>query len=246
MKFSSSFKVSTKHVKIDKANQKVVIAIAIAVSLSVFSAISVYALTGKLKYQQLVLDKRNQANKQLEKNYKEAQSLFTMYQTFENTPESMIGTPDKNSKIVLDALPSKYDFPATAVYFDKLIVDSRVTSDGFTGQDQEATALQISENPEPVAVPIAMQGTGDLNSVRQFIENMYRSVRPVKISTISISGSDKTMTISVTGNTYYQPQKDYNVQYEVIKPANSKSKNKSNDVKKTSNETSKNEVGAKK
>lgn len=226
MKFTNTLKISNKHIKIDKANQQVVIAISVTVAIVVFCLVSAQALIKQMKYQQLVLNKRNEANKMLEQNYKKAQPLAVAYAAFDGAPESILGNADKNGKIILDALPSKYDYPATVLYMEDLIAQSGVKSEGFSGIDEEATAVQTSNNPQPIEIPANFSGTGNLESVKKLVDVLYRSVRPIKIKAVSITGSESAMNIDITAITYYQPEKDYAVKDVVIKQESSSTKKK--------------------
>jgi hypothetical protein len=226
MSLKDTFKISNKHVRIDKANQQTIIAISATVAIVMFTLAASQALIKQMRYQQLVISKRGAANTQLEKNIKATGPLVAAYEAFDGTPESIIGTQDKNSKIVLDALPSKYDFPALATSLEGLMVSSGVKIEGLTGTDNEAAAEQNSDDPKPIEIPVSMTGTGNTASVQKLIDNLQKSIRPIKIVSIGFKGSDTALQAQITAVTYYQPQRNYAVKDEVVKPTQAKTQKK--------------------
>lgn len=239
MSLKDTFKISNKHVKIDKANQQTIIAISATVAIVMFTLAASQALIKQMKYQQLVISKRSSANAQLEKNIKATGPLVAAYQAFDSAPESIIGTQDKNSKVVLDALPSKYDFPALATSIEGLMVSSGVKIEGLTGTDNEAAAEQNSDDPKPIEIPVSITGTGNTASVQKLIDNLQKSIRPIKIVSISLKGSDTSLEAQVSAFTYYQPQRNYAVKDEVVKPSqNTTQKKPSSTAAKTTSQES--------
>lgn len=209
---------SMKHEQIEKTNTAMFIIIAVAASLISFTIVSSIYLIKRLSYQSRVIDKRSSAEKQLKTNKAELDKLVTAYKSFDASAESVIGTNDKNSKIVLDALPSKYDFPALATSIEKLInLSGGISSRNITGSDLEATALQSSVNPEPVEIPLSISGFASYENVQKLITNLQLSIRPLKITKVSLSGEQSNMNFTINLITYYMPAKDFDIQLEEIK-----------------------------
>lgn len=211
-----SVKTSIKHLQIDKANSVVIIAAAATTAIVVFSLVAAQSLYKQMAYQNKVINLRNKAKNQLQTNIKTVDSLQKSFTNFEDSTESVIGTADKNSKIVLDALPSKYDFPALATSLDGIIKQSGVSVTSITGTDNEASAAQDSPNPKPVEIPFTTVSSGSFLATQKLIANIEASIRPFKIKQISYKGSDSSMTVTINGNTYYQPEKKLVVEQKVI------------------------------
>lgn len=200
-------KTSIKHRLISKNNSRMFLILAVAGIVFSFSAVASYTLVKRLLYQNKVIGERSKAEKTLKNNITNFDSLSNSFVEFDSAAESIIGTADKNSKIVLDALPSKYDFPALATSMEKLLTDSGLSNIAIGGLDNEAAAEQSSANPEPVEIPITLSGEGSYETVQKFIKDLERSIRPFRVITINITGSSSKMTVSVNGVTYYQPEK---------------------------------------
>jgi hypothetical protein len=49
------------------------------------------------------------------------------------------------------------------------------------------------------------------------LTNIERSIRPINVGSIVLSGSDNDMTMVVTANTYYFPSKGLDTSTEIIK-----------------------------
>ncbi len=211
-----SLQVSNKHLQIDKANSLILIAAAITTVIVVFSLVAANSLIKQMSYQNKVISMRSKANKQLGDNIKSVAALKTSYDAFENSSESVIGTADKNSKIVLDSLPSKYDFPALATSLEGLITASGSSVQGITGTDNEALASQNSANPEAIEIPFSISSKGNFASAQQLVTNMQRSIRPFTITALTLSGSDTTLQAKITAKTYYQPEKRLEVEQKTV------------------------------
>lgn len=205
-KFTESFKISSKHLQIDKANTNILIAASVTTAIVIFSVVAAQALINQMKYQSKVIGLRSKAASQLSKNVTAAKTLNEAYIAFDGSPESVIGNSEKNSKVVLNALPSKYDFPALATSLQGIINNSG-NKGSVTGTDDEANALQTSASPQTVDIPFQMNATGTTATIQQLLSYIERSIRPIKISQISISGSDTSLQVSLTAKTYYQPEK---------------------------------------
>jgi hypothetical protein len=79
--------LSSKHLAVDKANSKVIIAAAVATAILVFSLFASKALIDKISYQNLVISERQKANMLLEDNIKSIDSLnaaFTVLIVLQN------------------------------------------------------------------------------------------------------------------------------------------------------------------
>ncbi len=213
---TDNFRLSTKRLQIEKSNTKVLIAISVAVVFLVFSLVATQALYKQLKYQNKVIGLRNQAVKQLEKNISATKELEAQYIAFDTSPESIIGNSDSNSKVVLNSLPSKYDFPALATSLEGLLNTSGVTISSITGTDDQVTAEQSSTSPKPTEIPFTVSAKGSYASVQTLIKNIERSTRPIKINTINFTGTDNDISVEITGVTYYQPLKMIDLNKKVV------------------------------
>jgi len=205
--------LSFKRMAIDKANQKIVTVLIAGSMLSIFGLVGSRALIAQLKYQNRVISEKGKAADQLKKNVEAVDSLVTAYRAFDGAQESIIGTPERNSKIVLDALPSKYDFPALATSLEKILQGYQVGS--ITGTDDEV-AQQSTGGSQVVEIPFEVSVTTNYQGIQALVRDFERSIRPLHILSLDISGSDTQLSVLVKAKTYYQSDKRLEIGTKVI------------------------------
>jgi hypothetical protein len=217
--------ISLKQIAIDKNNSAIVMAVGLASFIIVFTLVASNALLKQRSYQSDVIKHKKEALSQLDKNIKEIDKLKISYQTFAAADQNILGGSAKgngekdgeNPRIILDALPSKYDFPALATSLDKVFKKYGIES--ISGVDDEITqAAQTSSGvPTAVEIPFSMTVRGSSGSLQQILETYEQSIRPMQIQKLNITGSSAELKISVTGTTYYQPQKKFEIKSEQVK-----------------------------
>lgn len=221
---------STKRIQISKANKKIVIATSIATFAFIFSAVAANALVGQSFYQDKVIGERKDALKDAKASLESAQGLEDSYNEFVNKPVNIIGgnpngTSDRdgdNAKIILDALPARYDFPALASSIEKIVNTHGLTFNSMTGSD-DAVAQQenaTSVSPAPIEMPFEFTVVGSYEAVQALARDLERSIRPFQITMFDVtaSGEGGELTVKITGHTYFQPKKALNIKEEVVQP----------------------------
>lgn len=217
---------TTKRSLIDKANSTMFASIAIAAFLVIFCLVSANTLISQANYQNKIISAKGQAVDQLQDNLEARDSLVTSYKAFVDTQTNVLGgnptgagpLDGDNAKLVLDALPSKYDFPALATSLEQMINSQNLQIQSIAGTDQEVEQQKdAAGNPAPVAMPFEVQVTGSYDAIQGLVGLMDRSIRPFQIQTMELSGSQSTMMATITAVTYYMPEKSFNVSTEVIR-----------------------------
>lgn len=215
----AGLQLSSKRLQIDRATATIVIVVAIASFLTVFSLIAARALLSQRSYQARVIEEKEKAKKQIEENQKALEKLVAEYQAFVEAPVNVLGgNPSSdargerdgdNPRIILDALPSKYDFPAWASSVEKLLKEGNYRDGGFSGNDDEVvqSEKQADSNPQPIEMPFQVSLEASYQDIQGFISKLERSIRPIRIETFTIEGSEADITMSITAKTYYQPGK---------------------------------------
>ncbi|OGL36097.1 hypothetical protein A3A68_00800 [Candidatus Saccharibacteria bacterium RIFCSPLOWO2_01_FULL_48_13] len=209
---------SGKQLKMDKSNTSVVVTVVVATIIVVFCGFSAKALFTQGAYQRRVVDAKHQTVKRLEDNITAAQSLSQQYDVFESANPNAIGgksdvaenaaPPDgKNSRIVLDALPTQYDFPALISSLSKLVSLHPITNPNIGGSDQSsAFSNQPSVEPQPLTIQqIPISGTMSYAVLQDLFKDIERSIRPYDVTALQFSGSGSNMTVTLNMSTQYQP-----------------------------------------
>ena len=217
--------------EIDKDQSTMILVIAIAAIVSVFCLVSAKALLSQAAYQRRVVNARHAAASQLEANIQNANTLSNQYtNVFEgtsatnviggkNTTAASAQPPDgDNGRIVLDALPTTYDFPALLTSMSKLLANDNIGAPSIGGTDDSSSVSSSpSSNPQPVSISLSISGSGSYSDVQNLFKDMERSIRPFDITKLTLSGNESTMSFSVEVTTYYQPAKTLNTTAKEIR-----------------------------
>lgn len=217
---------SHKRLQISKAQATILKAVLISTTAVVFCLVSSKILLSQASYQRTAINARRDAAKQLEDNNTQAQQLVNQYNTTfastsnlsnvlggKNTDNPDAVPPDgDNPRIVLNALPSSYDFPALISSISKMLATHRITNPNIQASDQSATFSNLpSPNPQPVEIPITLSGTGRANDIYALARSLERSIRPYDVTDLQLRGSGAAMTFNVTMKTYYQPARSLTI-----------------------------------
>jgi hypothetical protein len=218
---------SVKRVAITKANTQVVVTVSVASFIAVFCLLSSYALWGQNAYLAKVISKQQKAHVQLQANLKAAATLSEAYAKFTASNPNAVGgdpngTGDKdgdNAKIVLDALPSSYDFPALASSLEKLLNSHGLVVTSISGTDDQIAQQTAAASPNPQVVPMAFSfsiNNASYDSIKDLVNTLQLSIRPIQIDTMALAGDASSMQVSITAHTFYQPPKAVNITSEVV------------------------------
>ena len=208
---------SQKHILINKANKNILIAIAITSALVVFMVVAVRSLVIQSLHRNKVIAEKKTVVATLKDNDVQVGKLIDSFKIFENLPESVIGTSEKNSKVVLDALPPQYDFPALATSLEKILQDGGYNINSISGTDNEVGEQDDNAaDPQPVEIPFSLTVTGPYDKVRQLPKDLERSIRPIHILTMEVAGSASDARMTITAKTYYQPGKKLDLLFKEV------------------------------
>ena len=219
---------NTKRGAISKANTQMFAAIIIAAFVSVFCLFAAKAVWSQNSYQARITDAKTDARNQLKKNIENYEQLAKSYQAFNAATTNVLGgTPggngDKdgtNAKVILDALPPGYDFPALTSSIEKIVTDNGLKLDSISGTDDQIAQQknQSASSPKTVTIPFEFSVAGaNYTGVQKLISSLQLSIRPMVIDTLEISGGANNMTVKVQAHTYFQPAKDVSITKKVIK-----------------------------
>jgi len=222
-------KLSIKHIQADKANKLVIVSTAIAVAVCVFGFFIMRGLVLRRNHQAKVITAKETAVKQLKSNLDSTKQIVDAYKVFTGSSINILGgnadpaaTGEKdgdNARLILDALPSKYDFPALATSLEKILLDNNYQIDSITGTDDEVaqSAVLSQATPQPVEMPFGFSVRSAYPGVEQLVSLLERSIRPFKFDSIELTGTDVDILLTIKAKTYYQPEKALSVTKKVVK-----------------------------
>jgi len=228
-----------KRQQIENAGRSMFVWVAIASVAVSICIVAVQFLFQKWTYNNKVLGAKYTAIDTLNKNITNAKSLQDAVNALvsnQDLASVKTNTDDPNTQSVLDALPSSFDSTAWATSLQKAILSrSGVTVEGINvPADQEQTtssnAAANASGQGPAAatssagdsVPKEMKFdvvvSGSYDKIRSMMLDLERTIRPIKVTGINLSGDDAAMTATISGVTYYQPSKSASIKKEVVKP----------------------------
>ena len=215
-----------KRLLIDKDNASMLFVIGIASFLVIFSLVASSALLSQSGYQSRVMKQKIIAYKQLLTDTKNIDSLVSSYKNFAEEKQNVLGGSSTgigpkdgdNPKIVLDALPSKYDFPAVISSLEKILKEGGYTIDSLGGTDDElAQQNTASDNPIPVEMPFPIAVTTTYEGALSLLTTLEKSIRPMYVSQVSFTAAQGKLKVSLLAKTYYQPEKTLKITSKVVK-----------------------------
>ena len=212
--------LSIKHGIVDKANTTMLASIAGAIFIVVFCAFAVQALVSQSLYQQRVIDEKRDALEVLRSNKTAADELRTSYESFATEEINVLGGEKEgngpkdgdNAKIVLDALPSEYDYPALSSSLEKILLDGGYQIQSIGGsEDRSQTPVDdgsdsvVSAAPEPIEIPYPFSIETSPEGTLQLLTILESSIRPFYVDSLRLTGQGNNLSVSIDLKTFYQP-----------------------------------------
>ncbi len=198
---------------------------AIAVSICLVTAQFLYQ---KLSYNNKIITAKTEANDTLKKNIIAAEQLKKEISTLEVNQDLTAARKvptDSNTKVILDALPSKEDKAALATSLQQAIlartnvtiksIDLFTNSVAATELDtQSATAT----SPDVVSIVFTFEIEGSYDQIQSTIVDIERTILPIKLTSLTLKGNNERMTATFSAETYYQPVKTIQQKKETLTP----------------------------
>lgn len=220
--------ISTKRLAISKANTQLVIIVAVASFVTVFCLIASKTVLSQNQYNARVVTAKEKARDQLQDNIDSFDKLQKSYTAFNSTSTNVIGgiatgngdNDGTNSKIILNALPSAYDFPALASSVEKILTDRGLKVSNISGSDDQVNQQGNTSSASPKVVEIPFTFTvenANYKAVNEIFIGLQSSIRPFVVDSLEVSGAANDMTVTVKAHTYFQPAKSLKAEKETIR-----------------------------
>lgn len=200
---------SPKRLGIKRANTVIFGAVATAAVVVVVSAVLLNFLWDLRGFNNRVIAERTVARDTLDANLENIEKLETSFLALEQG--------EINSQVVLDALPSRYDYPALATSVDKQVEEDGLVLNNIQGDDLIADAVESDIMPEAVQMPFSINLQGDYEGMVTFIQNLEKTIRPMSIDAIELNGTDDELRAQIRMHTYYQPSVSIEVETETVR-----------------------------
>ena len=209
---------TAKHAQIDKASTQTFAAVTVAAIVVSMSLVLLNILWGTSRFNTKVQGELEIARDALQTNLERVGPLQESFNRFE-IGDNLIPDQEeekKNSELVLDALPSQFDFPELAASINNLAEEAGVELSSFNGTDLGSDTSGSSSNPRAQEIPFSMRVVGSYSGISKFLRGIENSIRPITVLSIDLTGSSSNLQASVTAETVYQPAVDLTIQKETI------------------------------
>lgn len=202
---TSNKKPTTKRAFASNLSTSNLIAGAILVSvLSVVLALVIgRMLVDSLMLNARVIGKKSAASQQMNANYDALKGLEDDYNSLGATRET-----------VATALPTRPDLPVLWAMLENI-----ATTSGMTTNSVNSTATTDVDAPAggPVQqLPITVSVQGSYTALQEYLKNIERSTRPLRVTNINLSGTNNAVQATLTITTYYQGAAKLDASSEVV------------------------------
>jgi Tfp pilus assembly protein PilO len=115
-------------------------------------------------------------------------------------------------------LPATLDPSALATSLQQIVLSkSGVTIENIAvPQELQATGETKALAATPQTISFSFVVSGSYDKIHQMVTDIERTIRPIQINSINITGTDASLRASVNATTYYQPSKTVTVQEKTI------------------------------
>lgn len=208
-----------KRQQIEVAGRIMFVWIAIAAIAVSFCVATGQFLFNKWVHNNKVIIAKTTASDTLSKNIVNSESLKQNVDALvANQPLASVKTnpDDANTKSVLDALPTVFDSAALGTSLQQAILNrSGVAVENITVPQDLAGGQATASTPQEMNFSFVISGS--YQQVQNAILDIERTIRPIKITSMNLTGSDTNLRASVEAVTYFQPAKSVTLGKEVIK-----------------------------
>ncbi len=218
---------STKRAMVDRANSAVILTLVVASVVVTFCLVASKGLWDQSRFQSKIINKKELALDQLIENIQATDKLVNSYKAFVQEQPNAIGGDSlgqgerdgDNARLVLDALPSKYDFPALVTSVEKILSEQGISIETIDGVDEILAQSQSDLNvaPQPIEIPFEFSVATSLEGSQLMFTKFQKSIRPLYIKDFTIESSGvQSVTVTVNGKSYYQPETRVQITKETI------------------------------
>lgn len=181
--------------------------IALSILIGVVSVILALVI-GKMLVSSMMLNarvigKKSTASKQINANYDALKGLQDDYNSLGSIRET-----------ATTALPTKPDLPQLWAMMENIGNSSGVAT---TSVNSVATSDAEAAAGSPVqSLPITVSVQGSYAAIQTYLQNVELSTRPLRVTNVTLSGTNNTVQANLSITTYYQGPANLNVGSEVV------------------------------
>lgn len=218
---------SVKHDIIDKSNSRMILTVGIATFIVVFSFFAGKALISQSLYHNRIITEKEKALAQLSANKKAVEELKKSFDSFQTESMNILGgnpagtgpLDGTNAKLILDALPGSYDYPALSSSFEKILKEGGydIGSIGGTEDVGLASTNFPSGVAQPVEIPYSFSVSSDVDGMKNLLRTLESSIRPMYVDSLQIQVGENVLQTRVNLHTFFTQPKTFDLGTREVK-----------------------------
>lgn len=224
-----------KRQQIAKASQLMFLWVAGASVIVGASVVLLWVIGQKLVFNEKVLAEKAQTVATLKHNNSIVEELKDNVRVL-NTDQSLIDlrTPADSEpvQVVFDALPATANSAAlgASLQSDKLLGQPGVTIESLTvspvagvedegGEDDGDSSADDESGDNAIQFEFSVSASrNNADALKDVLKRLERSIRAISIATLQVEQQGDRLVMTVTGEAYYEPAKNVELQDKVVRP----------------------------
>lgn len=229
-----------KRQQISQANKAIFVWVAVAAVAVSFCAVALQFLIREGIFNQKIISAKADTNQTLQQNLSVADQLKANVQALlANSDLQSVATANSknNLQVVLDALPTDGDATSFATSLQKVVlsrsgadVAQLSTQSEFTGGDDSLDSGDSGDmssdltdtgsliQTDASTLPFDAEVHGNYGEINDMLGDIARTIRPINVTHITVTGADDNLSVTLNGNTFYLPAKTVSLGSKEIKP----------------------------
>jgi len=182
----------------------IVLALLVGILSIVIAIIIGRMLVDSMMLNAKVIGKKSEASKQINANYDALKGLQSEYTGLGSTRET-----------ITTALPTKPSLPQLWAMMENIGNSSGVTTNSVAST--VTTDVEAPAGSSVMQLPITVSVQGSYAAVQTYLSNLELSTRPLRVTNVTLSGTNNVTQATLSITTYYQGKANLNVESEVVK-----------------------------
>ena len=220
-----------KRQQIDSSKRTMFIFVAVAAFVSGMALVVSFFLVQQIWFQGRVISQKQAIVNTINANLKAVDGLKDNIRLLDtNEALSSVKSSDDSSAVqaVLDALPTEPNADALGASLQVMFVGAidglTIESLSVTDPSDEGALTASGSDSEPesndpnLGIGFSMSVSGSAEQLKALLARFERSIRVIKIDSLSVEASKDSLTMDIEGRAYYQPAYDVKIDKKVIKP----------------------------
>ena len=222
-----------KRQQLVQTSKNIFVWVAGAAVIVTICAVSIQFLVQQGFFNQKIIDEMQKTERTLSSNVQNIEKLKDEVNKLRLDPNlakvpvnSAIPAESSNLQVVLDALPTKNDSASFANSMASVILPrSNVSIEALTAGEQVVASASATATPTVTVTPLTPQTLsfsatikGSYEQITQALLDIERVIRPIKITQLTIQGSDASLGVTIQGVTYYLPAASVELGSKKVEP----------------------------